>query len=149
MGYNKKTLLKKEKKTRKKEKEKNTKQNNEVYTVARGRSSRSKIAPGGTHDHVVAGGASPTGPILNGKPDVQDFKVGSTGEKLNAPSEPGVIQGLPLIRLLLLLSLFLLFLFLFLLLLFLFLLLLLLLLLLLSSILLLVSVRGTKTKIPW
>jgi hypothetical protein len=43
-------------------------------------------------------GASPTGPISNGQPDVEDFKAGSMGEELSAPSEQGVIFGLPLLR---------------------------------------------------
>jgi hypothetical protein len=34
-------------------------------------------------------GASPTGPISNGQLDVEDFKAGSMGEELNAPSVPG------------------------------------------------------------
>jgi hypothetical protein len=37
----------------------------------------------------VLEGASPTGPTFNGQPDVDDFKAGSTGEKLSAPSERG------------------------------------------------------------
>jgi hypothetical protein len=34
-------------------------------------------------------GASPTGPTLNGQPDVDDFKAGGMGWELCAPSEPG------------------------------------------------------------
>jgi hypothetical protein len=34
-------------------------------------------------------GASPTGPISNGQPDVEDFKAGSIEGELSAPSEPG------------------------------------------------------------
>jgi hypothetical protein len=34
-------------------------------------------------------GASRTGSTLNGQPDVEDFKVGSMGEELRAPSESG------------------------------------------------------------
>jgi hypothetical protein len=37
----------------------------------------------------VVVGASPTGPTLNGQPDIEDFKAGNRGEKLSAPSEPG------------------------------------------------------------
>jgi hypothetical protein len=32
-------------------------------------------------------GASPTGPTSNGQPDVEEFKAGSMGEELSAPSE--------------------------------------------------------------
>jgi hypothetical protein len=53
-----------------------------------GQSSWSKIAPS-THDHVGSVGASPTSPTSNGQPDVEDFKSGSMGEGLRAPSEPG------------------------------------------------------------
>jgi hypothetical protein len=34
-------------------------------------------------------GASPTGPTLNGQPDVEDLKAGNMGEELSAPSGPG------------------------------------------------------------
>jgi hypothetical protein len=38
-------------------------------------------------------GASPTGPTLNGQPDIEDFKANSTGEKPSAPSEPGSFKA--------------------------------------------------------
>jgi hypothetical protein len=34
-------------------------------------------------------GASPTGSTSNGQPGVEDFKAGSMGEELSAPSGPG------------------------------------------------------------
>jgi hypothetical protein len=37
-------------------------------------------------------GASPTGLTLNGQPDIEDFKSGSTGEKPSAPSESGYFK---------------------------------------------------------
>jgi hypothetical protein len=43
-------------------------------------------------------GASPTGPTSIGQPDVEDFKAGSTGEKLSAPSEPGCFKACALLR---------------------------------------------------
>jgi hypothetical protein len=38
----------------------------------------------------VSVGASPAGPTSKGQPDVEDFKAGSLGEDLSAPSEPGL-----------------------------------------------------------
>jgi hypothetical protein len=37
-------------------------------------------------------GAIPTGPTLNGQPDIEGFKADSTGEKPSAPSEPGCLR---------------------------------------------------------
>jgi hypothetical protein len=37
-------------------------------------------------------GASPTGPTLNGQPDIEDFKAGSMGECLAHPQNRGALR---------------------------------------------------------
>jgi hypothetical protein len=37
-------------------------------------------------------GASPTGPTLNGQPDIEDFKAGFMGERLAHPQNRGALR---------------------------------------------------------
>jgi hypothetical protein len=60
-----------------------------IHINGQGRSSWSEIAGGGTHDHVVLTGASPTGPTSNGQPHVEDIMAYSMEEELSEPSEAG------------------------------------------------------------
>jgi hypothetical protein len=70
-----------------------------LYLRCQGRSSRSKIAPGSTHDHVGFSRCKSYRSYLERATGRKKFKAGSMGDKPCAPSEPGCFKACALLRL--------------------------------------------------